>query len=1128
MRYRISFFFVLIITFQFGSAQVIENFFDGDFTNNPEWSGDTDLFLVIANQLNAQSPTSGNYYLSTPSNLALNTQWDFYFNMKFGTSGVNYVDVYLIADIPNLINPNDGYFVRIGGSSDEVSLYKIVGGVETILIDGPDGVINSSSNNPFDVRVTRDAGNNWILFYDDGATNNMVSIGTVVDHTITSSSFFGIAITQSGAASAVNGHFFDNFNVGVLGGADVFAPTIDSLVVVNSTLLDVYFNEVVDATTSQNLAHYFVNEGVGNPSAAVRSTSDSAIVQLTFLTEFTNGQYYNLTINNVTDTLANAITSLIEPFNYLHLIAPTYGAILITEIFADPVPQVDLPTKEFVELYNNTNTLFELNNWKFVNSTTVKTLPNFYLQANSYVILCDIQDTALYSPYGDVISVPSFSALVNSGDSLTLMDNNNTILDVVHYDFSWYQDAEKDDGGWSLERVNPTHPCSNPANWTASINATGGTPGIQNSVFDTLPDIVAPLISSVHPIDTNQLAISFNETMDSTNLANAVFTLSGAVSVSSFLVSGDLKGGVLTTSTLDSSIVYTLKISGASDCSGNLVYPDTINFGIGVHPSKYEITINELFVDPSPSNGLPTEDYLELFNNTTKIIDLTSCWIADLTSMAQLTAAKILPGEQLIICDNNFENQFSPFGKVIGLTSMPSLNNSEDQISLYTADTSLIHSVHYFDSWYRDDNKKDGGWSLEMIDPNNPCGEADNWMASSQWLGGTPGAENTAFGTNKDIVWPALTAANAISDSSLLISFNETLDSDGIISANYTIDHGILVSSIQLIDNKNVLLNLSTKLVFQVNYSITVTAIYDCLGNLIGSDNTATFALPEQGAAKDLIINEILFNPFTGSNDFVEIYNNSSKFINIQGWSLGNLENDSIDNYKNLTDQPKLISPGEFVLLTKNTEGVVNEYLNAVETSFLKMESLPTYSNDKGDVYLINNLNSVVDEFHYKKELHFELLDNKEGVSLERIDYDRPSSDPANWHSAAEAIGFATPGFENSQHLQGMKDEGGIVVWPKTFSPDNDGIDDVVSISYYFSTEGNVANVIIYDAKGRLVKRLIQNELLGREGVFSWDGINDANEIGLIGIYIIFVEVFNVNGRIKLFKKTVVLAGKFN
>lgn len=53
----------------------------------------------------------------------------------------------------------------------------------------------------------------------------------------------------------------------------------------------------------------------------------------------------------------------------------------------------------------------------------------------------------------------------------------------------------------------------------------------------------------------------------------------------------------------------------------------------------------------------------------------------------------------------------------------------------------------------------------------------------------------------------------------------------------------------------------------------------------------------------------------------------------------------------------------------------------------------------------------------------------------------------------------------------------------------------------------------------------MQNELLGTSGTFSWDGTTENNEKGRIGIYIIFVEVFDLEGDVKSFKKTCVLAG---
>ncbi len=1119
---------LLLLNVQFAFSQFSDDFSDGDFTNNPIWSGDVGTFTATTNQLNSQSAVAANYYLSTPSTLAANAQWNFFFNMQFSTSGANFVDVYLMSDVADVTTPNDGYFVRIGGTSDEVSFYKMVGGTATLLIDGPNSSVNSSTNNPFDVRVTRDLANNWTLFYDDGAASSLVSIGTVIDNSITVSNFFGISITQSGAASPISSHFFDNFSAGAILG-DTASPIIDSLVVQSSTTLDAYFNEAVELTTSQNLTNYSVDLGIGNPSAAVRDAIDSSIVHLTFGAAFTNGQNYNLTINNVEDTLANATAGIVEPFSYLVVIAPNPGDVIINEIFADPSPQITLPTEEFVELYNASSNAFVLSNWQFVNSTTVKTIPNFVLQPNSYVILCDVNDVGLYSSYGSVIGISSFSALTNGGDSLTLMDNNSNVLDVVVYDISWYQDGVKDDGGYTLERINPAHPCSNSLNWIASNDVSGGTPGTQNSVFNNAPDMDAPTIQGVSILSVNQISVLFNETMDSASIANATYTLTNGITVTGVVVNVNRQGASLTLgSILDSSTVYTLTISGANDCSGNLLTPNTIDFGIGKAPQKYEIVINELYPDPTPSNGLPLADYLEIYNATNKIIDLTNCWISDLTSMDQLNVGKILPGEHIIICDNSFEIEFAPFGKVITVNSLPSLNNAEDEITLFGPDTNLIHSVHYFDTWYRDDNKKDGGWSLEMIDPKNPCGEAENWMASTKFFGGTPGTLNTSFGANPDVVLPNLTEANALNDSTVLVTFSEPLDNDGMLAAIYSINNGIGIGTVEVLDAKTVRLNLSSKLTFQIKYTITVTGAFDCVGNTIGSDNTAIFALPEQGFSEDLVINEVLFNPLNGGVDFVEVYNNSNKFIDLQNWSLANLENDSIDNYKSFTTNPKLILPGEYLLLTTNGEAVANDYLNSVTDAFLQMESFPTYSNDKGDVYLINNLDMVVDEFHYDDDMHFALLNSEDGVSLERIDYNRPTNDDSNWHSAAEDEEFATPGFENSQYQITNNDGGNIVVEPETFSPNNDGVDDVLNISYNFSEPGFVATVIIYDAKGRLVRSLVQNELLGVSGTFSWDGINERNEKARIGIYIIFVEAFSAEGDVKSFKKTAVLAGYFN
>ncbi|MCB0408582.1 MAG: lamin tail domain-containing protein [Flavobacteriales bacterium] len=1104
-------------------AQFSDDFTDGDFTTNPTWSGDNALFTITSGELNSQSPGAATYYLSTSSTLSANAEWIFDLNLKFGTSGANYVDVFLMADLANLTTAQNGYFVRIGSTQDDVKLYSLVSGTETVLIDGADGSVNSTSNNPFQIKVTRDASDNWTLLYDDGILGSYTNAGSVVDNVVNSSSFFGVLIEQSGAASPINNHFFDNFYCGVIG-ADLTPPSIDSVVVVNANNLDVYFNEVVEINSSQTLTNYSADNGLGNPSTAIRDVVDSSIVHLTFATAFTNGLTNQLTTSNVEDNSGNAISSLMNSFTYLVIIPVNYKDVVINEIFADPSPQVGLPDAEFVELYNTSSNTYNLNAWNFINSTTSKTLPNFVLMPNSYVILCSTTDTALYSSYGDVIGISSFTALTNGGDSLTLTDNSGTIVDIVNYDLSWYNDPNKDDGGYTLELINPTSPCaSGSGNWSASANVDGGTPGTQNSVFDNSPDLQAPTIQTVNVFSTTQIEVLFNETMDSLSLVNATYGLTGSINVSSVTVNTNLQGAQLTLAApLDSSLVYTLTINNATDCSGNLISPNTFDFGIGKAPLQYEVVITELFPDPSPTIGLPEQEYLELYNNTSKIIDLSGCWISDLSSANQIASGKIFPGEYVIICDDNNEGQFIPYGKVITVSSLPSLNNTDEVYSLWDADSNLIHSVHYFDSWYNDVNKKDGGWSLEMIDYNNPCGEEDNWSASTKWFGGTPGAENSIYANNPDNLLPEVVSANAINDSTVLVSFNEAIQLGSV-----SIDNGINIFTISVIDNKNIQLNLSDKLQGQIIYTVTVFGAYDCVGNTIGANNSAEFALPEQGSANDLVINEVLFDPYTGGSDFVELYNNSDKYINLENWKLANLENDSIDNYKIISDVPYLLRPQEFVLLSVNTASVKQFYFNAHEDVFLQMASLPTYSNDEGNVYLINNLDEVVDAFSYDEDMHFALLNSVDGVSLERIDYNRPTNDKTNWHSASEAVGFATPGYENSQYLE-AETGSEITISPESFSPDNDGFDDVVNIAYQFNESGYVANVIIYDSKGRLTKNLVKNEYLGTQGTFSWDGIDENNEKAAIGIYIIYLEVFSESGDVKKFKKPCVVAGRLN
>ncbi len=144
---------------------------------------------------------------------------------------------------------------------------------------------------------------------------------------------------------------------------------------------------------------------------------------------------------------------------------------------------------------------------------------------------------------------------------------------------------------------------------------------------------------------------------------------------------------------------------------------------------------------------------------------------------------------------------------------------------------------------------------------------------------------------------------------------------------------------------------------------------------------------------------------------------------------------------------------------------------------------------------------------------------------MERINPHGTSDDASNFHSAAEMVNFATPGYQNSQYSLSTVFKGTVNIDPETFSPDNDGYQDILNINYQFAEPGNVANVRIYDRNGRLIRNLVNNELLGLQGTFKWDGITEDKSKSRIGIYIIYFEVFNPSGDQKVYKKSAVLAG---
>lgn len=1124
-------------------AQLSESFTDGDFTANPTWTlnAATD-FSVTAGQLKStNTTTNSSFYISTPNALANNCQWEFYVNLQFNPSGTNYADVYLTSDVTNLSATTiNGYFVRIGGTPDEVSLYKRTGTLASAvkIIDGADGVTNLS-NNILKIKVVRTAANLFSLERDiTGTGTNYTTEGTVTDATFTTSHSFGFYIQQS-TASFIQKHVFDDIVVGPII-LDVTPPVLLSATVVSATAVDLLFDENVDVTTAQTAGNYTLSPGIGNPSTSARDAINFKLVHLNLATSLSSGNTYTVSAANVQDLSGNAMPSSTVTFNYVVFGTPAFKDLVINELFADPSPVVNLTAAEFVEIYNRSSTPFNLNGLKLTDNSSIATLPNYALAAGAYVIICPIADTAQFTALGymNKLGVSAFPSLNNSGDNLYLKTSTNALIDSVNYKDTWYRDAIKKDGGYTLEQINPNQSasCSQANNWIGSADTNGGTPGFINSVYSIVPDLTGPKVTNVSVIDSLHISVCFDDVISQAQLNSvANYTINNAIGSPTLAVAQT--GNSCVTLSLSSKLLnatnYTVTITGITDCNGNNISPNTGTFSFYKHKA-YDVVINELMPDPDPAIGLPLEEYVELKNRTPFSINLKNWSFATPTTSKKLPDITIKPDSFIVLTGTGNASAFFNLAGVTAyeVTSFPSLLNDGTTLTLRDSNKVVMHSVSYTSAWYNNSNKSDGGWSMEQVDANNPCGLQDNWKASNDASGGTPGRRNSVGGSNADNISPELERIAVLSADTIMVIFSESLDSASLANAAiYVFDNG-LTQALTVIplgpDYKKVKLKLSGSMQAGIIYHCTVlSGIKDCVGNLVSSGSSAPFALPEPALPNDVVINEILSDPGTGGIDYVELYNRSQKTINLKELQIGAMDTltGTLTDTKPITDEGYLLFPESYILLSENGGVVKSIYQTINPKGFLDLADLPSMNIDEDIVTLSTTAGVVIDNFIYSGKMHFPLLVSTKGVSLERIDFNRPTNDKTNWNSASSNYGFGTPAYRNSQYLQA--DGGsGVTIPEPLFSPDNDGYNDVLNISYKLNESGKAANVYIYDSRGRQVRYLVRNEQLSQDGTFSWNGINDDNEKAPIGIYVVYVELFNLSGKVSKYKLSCTLAGK--
>ncbi|MDG1101659.1 MAG: hypothetical protein P8N29_10680 [Saprospiraceae bacterium] len=373
----------------------------------------------------------------------------------------------------------------------------------------------------------------------------------------------------------------------------------------------------------------------------------------------------------------------------------------------------------------------------------------------------------------------------------------------------------------------------------------------------------------------------------------------------------------------------------------------------------------------------------------------------------------------------------------------------------------------------------------------------------------------------QDETGPLLTNLSVTGDKTILLSFNEKIDAVTAENLdNYIVDQGLGSPSGAISDGVKVFLTFDNTFLSGTPYQLAILNVEDENGNAI-IPITEPFIVTVFPNIGNLAISEILSDPYSGGSDFVEIFNKSDKYLNLNGLIISNLAKDE----QKSIDQDIDLLPGEYLCFTEDKEFLISTYPTHNADQIVEVD-LPSFNNDSGNVSLSHSSASTdyIDQFDYDEGLHFELLDDTEGVSLERISLTADTQSEDNWHSASTIAGFATPGMVNSNALPTVISDGEFELVEKVFSPNSDGDNDFLIINYKLDKPGYVANVKVFDDEGFEIDQIVSNGLLATEGLITWNGTTSEGSISQIGLYIIIAELFHSDGEIKNFKKVCVLA----
>jgi hypothetical protein len=792
-------------------GQIIENFESGSANNwiqstQGHWKADSISAVSGKYSLHHvfDNPVAGIDKIGTPVKSLHpaegSTKWSFLVRYGYNPSSSNNWSAFLMSDTDPASMAPDGSTkgfaigVNLTGSDDTLRLWKIKGNVLTTVLSCKinwETTIGTATTAK--IIVDRSPEGIWsVSVYRLNGT--LLSTNSGTDKELFSSAWFEIWYKYSSTADRLL--WIDDLKIEGTFYEDNDPPVVTGCIMSGKNSVEVSFNEE-PATELMVPGNFSIN------STEYQSISIRKIKTLTYRIEFSN-DFINrainkLIINKICDRSDNCAQNILVAFTPVWVVP---GDVIISEIMADPVPAVSLPAKEYLEITNRTEYVFNLKNWILTSDGQNASFPEVIIQPFGIMIITMPQDTSLFLKYGKVIGLKGFPVLNDDGKVLCMSDSSGILIHGVEYSSGWYGDALKAAGGWSFEMIDTRFPFYDKGNWIASSSRKGGTPGSVNAVSRINEDILFHGIENVFPEDSLRINIRLSEPLLSLQEEIKAVKIDGRGIIAINHSDQLFREFSLTPQVpLSRGEIHELEISGEiRDFAGNSIENRNFSFGLPENIEYGDVMFNELLFNPLPGDP----DYLELYNRSSKIIDAARLQIVSIAVTSGDTSQlyPVSVEHRCILPENYFaattekskvtDRYFSSDAEHIFETgSIPSMADDKGNLVLFNRELDIIDRVSYSEKMQFSLLASVEGVALEKISKESGSEDPANWHSASESSGwGTPGAQNSV---NTELA--------ETSDKITLSTTRITPDNDGnddfmVISLSFAGNSNIISASV--------------------------------------------------------------------------------------------------------------------------------------------------------------------------------------------------------------------------------------------------------------------------------------------------------------------------------------------